>query len=290
MIRLFETTAQRRKRLPRIRCVFCDLDGTLLTAANGISDEVRDAIRSLTAGGVRLVLASGRTDGFTRSYAEDLELGTPVISLNGALVRAADGEVLSSSPLPSGIEDVLEEVHRSVLGGGVSWSLFTPAGIFSMEERPILPRYLRAGGDEMLRVDSLRPFYAKAVTLCAGGSYQSVQKLSVTLAKHFGKRLMRILYQSGSGTDRYYLEVRPRNVSKETGVRRVLEHLGIGRTAAAAIGDYTNDLEMCKFVGVSAAMRNASQELRASCDIVTTRNNDDGGVADFFRMIGRRTF
>ncbi|MDT8324462.1 MAG: HAD hydrolase family protein, partial [Bacteroidota bacterium] len=160
--------------------------------------------------------------------------------------------------------------------------------IFSMEERPVLPRYLRSGDDEKLRVDTLQPYYEQAVTLCASGTYQSVQRLSVTLAKRFGKRLMRILYQSGSGNDRYYLEVRPRNVSKETGVRAVLEHLGIARTASAAIGDYTNDLEMCKFVGVSAAMRNANTELRTSCDIVTTRGNDEGGVADFFRMIGRR--
>jgi len=290
MIRLFESTATRRKRLPRVRCVFCDLDGTLLTGSNTVPEEVRTSIRSMTGSGVKLVLASGRTDGFTRGYAEELALGTPVISLNGALVRDTDGRVLSSSPLPSAMGDVLDEVHRSILGGGVSWSLFTPQGIFSMEERPILPRYLRAGEDTLLRVDSLEPYYREAVTLCAGGSYQSVQRLSVSLAKRLGKRLMRVLYQSGSGTDRYYLEVRPRNVSKESGARAVLEHLGIPRTASAAIGDYTNDMEMCKFVGVSAAMRNASNELRASCDIVTTRSNDDGGVADFFRLIGRQQY
>ncbi|MDT8322775.1 MAG: HAD hydrolase family protein, partial [Bacteroidota bacterium] len=133
MIRLFETTALRRKRLPRVRCVFCDLDGTLLTGGNTIPEEVRASIRSLTGAGVKLVLASGRTDGFTRSYSDELGLGTPVISLNGAMVRDANGGVLSISPLPPSIGDVLEEVHRSVLGGGVSWSLFTPEGIFSME-------------------------------------------------------------------------------------------------------------------------------------------------------------
>ncbi len=288
MIRLFETTAMRRKRLPQVRCVFCDLDGTLLTGKNTIHDDVLDAIRVLGAAGVRLVLASGRTDGFTRRFAVELGLGTPVISLNGALVRDADGQVLNAVPLPSSIGTVLEEIHRSMYGGAVSWSLFTANGIFSMDEVPIIPRYLRSSEDDHVRVDSLEPFYDQAVTLCAGGSYQAVQRLSVALAKRFGKSLMRVLYQSGAGNDRYYLEVRPRSVSKETGVRVVLDHLGIPRRAAAAIGDYTNDLEMCKFVGVSAAMRNGNKDLRAACDIVTTRTNDDGGVADFFRMIGRR--
>ncbi|MCB2204315.1 Cof-type HAD-IIB family hydrolase [bacterium] len=290
MIRLFEKPVHRRRRLPRVRCVFCDLDGTLLSPGNEILDEVRDAVASLKQSGVSVVLASGRTHGFTLGYGKELELQTPVISLNGTLVKDAAGTLLHSSPLPPNIVEVLEETHRSILGGAVSFSLFTDEGIVSLDERPILPRYLRAGEDESLRVDSLQPFASRAVTLCAGGSYQAVQKLSVQLAKKFGKRLMRVLYQSGSGTDRYYLEVRLRNVSKATGVRVVLERLGIPRNASAAIGDYTNDLEMCKFVGVSAAMRNGSKELRAACDIITTRGNEEGGAADFFRMIGRRTY
>jgi hydroxymethylpyrimidine pyrophosphatase-like HAD family hydrolase len=167
----------------------------------------------------------------------------------------------------------------------MAWSIFTVDGILSREQNPVLPRYLRSREEDLIRVDSLSPFYDQAVALCAGGPYQAIQRISVTLAKKFGQRLMRVLYQSGAGTDRYYLEVRLRNVSKATGVRAVLDRLGIPRSASAAIGDYTNDLEMCKFVGVSAAMRNGNNEIRNAADIITTRSNEEGGVADFFRMI-----
>jgi phosphoserine phosphatase len=157
----------------------------------------------------------------------------------------------------------------------------------SLDERPVLPRYLRAREEEMFRVDSLRPYYEHAVAFCAGGPYVAIQRLSVTLARRYGPRLQRITYQSGSGSDRYYLEVRLRHVNKATGVRAVLEELGIHRRESAAIGDYTNDVEMCKFTGVSAAMKNGNDAVRAAADIVTSKSHADGGAADFFRMILR---
>ena len=285
MIRLFETRSIRRKRLRRVRCVFCDLDGTLLTDHNSIHEDVKAAIAAVRSAGIRIVIASGRTDGFIRLYSSVLDPSSPVISLNGALVKRGDGSILTSHPLPDSIAAVLDDFQFTPDGAALTWSLFTPEGIMSLDERPLLPRYLRACEEEMHRVSDLTPYYPQAVSICTVGTYRSVQRLNVTLARKLGPRLKRVMYQSGSGKDRYYLEISLKRINKATGVRDVLEELNIPRTRSAAIGDYTNDVEMCTFVGVSAGMKNGNNAVREQADIITHRTNNDGGAADFLRML-----
>ena len=288
MIRLFENRRIRRKRLSSVRCVFCDLDGTLLTSRNEIDPDVGQTAGELRRHGIRLVLASGRTDGFTRRFASGLDPDAPVISLNGSLVKRSDGSVLAQHTLPSSVFNVMEQLQHTVEGAALSWTLFTAEGTMSLDEIPVLPRYLRARGDEIHRVPSLQPYVEHAVAVCAGGPYRSIQKLSVTLARKFGPRLQRVTYQSGSGSDRYYIEMRLRHITKATGVRQVLTEFGMGRKQSASIGDYTNDVEMCKFTGVSAAMRNGNDAVRAEADFIMQKSNEEGGAAEFFRMILRQ--
>lgn len=291
-MRFLETKRGRLRRLPRIRCVACDLDGTLLTSDNTLSPGSAAAAAEAKDRGIRLLLASGRTDAFTRRYAREIGTDAPIISLNGALAKEFDGTLLVCFPMPEGVAAAADELSMQVDSAEFSWSLFTADGIISREEQPVIPRYLRTEADDIRPVRDLRPYFATGLLLCAGGSYNALQRLSVMLATRFGKRLSRSLYQSGGVADRYYLEVKLRGVNKATALRAVIERFGITRKETAAIGDYSNDLEMCTFAGVSAAMRNGHRDLMSVADYITQHDHNEGGVAEFLRLIlagrGRR--
>ncbi|MDX9757969.1 MAG: HAD family hydrolase [Bacteroidota bacterium] len=284
-MRFLETKRVRLRRLRRIRCVACDLDGTLLTSDNAVSPGAVDAAADARERGIHLVLASGRTDAFTRRYAREIGTDAPVISLNGALAKESNGTPLVSYPLPEGVAAAADELAMQLDPIEMSWSLFTADGIISRDEQPVLPRYLRTEVDDIRPVRDLRPYYATGLLLCAGGTYNALQHLSVTLATRFGKHLHRSFYQSGGSADRYYLEVKIRGVNKATALRAVIERLGVSRRETAAIGDYSNDLEMCTFAGVSAAMRNGHADLKSAADYLTQRDHNEGGVAEFLRLI-----
>ncbi len=284
MISLLETRSSRLKRLQRVACVACDLDGTLLRSDNRIGDEVLLAARDLMSAGIQLVLASGRTDGFTREYAAILGTDAPIISLNGALVRDTSHGTLHVSVLPTALREEIDTLQQRGTVP-VSVSLFTESGIYVEEENPSIPRYLRSHPQDVHRLSSISAMYDQTALLILSGSYTAVQQYSVAISRRFRRKLQRILYQSGSGKDRFYLEVRNASASKATGLNAVLKHFGIPRKASASIGDYTNDIEMCKFTGVSAAMRNGCNELKAVTDVVTLRSNEEDGVAEFFRLI-----
>ncbi|MBR9978803.1 MAG: HAD family hydrolase [Bacteroidetes bacterium] len=285
MIRWFETRGVRLRRLSKVRCIACDLDGTLLTARNTIHPSVLDAIAEARREGIRIILASGRTDGFTRRYAEQTGSTAPIISLNGALIKNADGSLLIQHSLSTRVTETAEEFGRQPQGAQLSWSFFTFDGVVSYDDHPILPHYLRTDSALIRQVNDLQPYHELSVLFCAAGPYRAIQELSVLLAKRTGSSIIRSIYQSGSGKDLYYLEVKNRRINKSIGLKHVIDALGIRRKETAAIGDYSNDIEMCTFAGVSAAMRNGIADLQAAADYTTRMDNNDGGVADFIHLI-----
>ena len=66
--------------------------------------------------------------------------------------------------------------------------------------------------------------------------------------------------------------------SKADGMYRVLDHLGLARSQSIAIGDSANDEDMLFAAGISVAMGNATESIKALCDEITA-DAADAGVA-----------
>ena len=77
-----------------------------------------------------------------------------------------------------------------------------------------------------------------------------------------------------------YLEIVPVGMTKGTAVRRLCQIMGAGVEDAIAVGDAANDLSMIQAAGVGVAMANATDEIKAAADRVTTRDNNHDGIAE----------
>lgn len=273
----------RTRKLRDIRIIACDLDGTLLGSDSRLSDLSVERAATLRSRGIDVLLASGRSDGFTRRFATALGSELPVISLNGLLVCDARGGVLYQSLLGPRVGQWIDDERAS--DPATSCAAFLGSGIVSDRLPLHLPRYLRACPSEHRAVDSLAAAREEAVMYVLQGTYNAMQRLSVGLAKEFGARLDRIMYQSRQTTDLYYLEIKTRSSSKGRALRALARMQSWPVSGIAAIGDYANDIEMCRFAGVSAAMRNAIEELKGLADFVLLRTNDEDGVVEFFDLI-----
>ena len=277
----FTRSAESRAR--RIRLVATDLDGTLLDDGNTIHAEALDAIAALSQAGIGVLLASGRTDGFMRTYARQIGTSLPIVSLNGALVLDARGNVLHASYISGHVVEAVLDVIMNY--SGTTLTMFTPAGLMSQTFPLLLPRYLRACPEEHHLIEVPSEYFDRTVMLVATGAYAVVQDISVTLAATYKGRFERTTYQSRQDPQLYYIEIRNKGVSKGQALRAVLPELGLSRRDLAAIGDYANDLEMCRHANLSASMANGIEELRAQVDFVTQKSNNEGGTAEFYRYI-----
>ncbi len=257
----------------------------MLNSDSKVTRRNAGAIEELSLYGVNVLLASGRSPGFTRYFSRAVGSGYPVISLNGALTTDASGAATDIAPVE--LESAMLAVEIACKHPESSMSVFTPDGALSESAIQRLPRYLGAFPPEQRVVSDLLPHLDRAAMLVMCGGYTAVQDVSVSLAKHTKGRIDRVMYQSKSASDTYYLEIKSWGVNKGWALRAFSRSAGLHRNEIAAIGDYANDMEMCEFAGVAAAMRNGMSELKRHADYVTRLSNDEDGVAEFLEMIIR---
>ena len=79
-------------------------------------------------------------------------------------------------------------------------------------------------------------------------------------------------------------EILIRDVSKATGLADVAAYLDVPIADTVAIGDSTNDMEVLSAAGVSVAMGNAPDEIKAIATSVT-EGNDADGIYHFLRKV-----
>ena len=83
------------------RLLALDVDGTLLDPSGALRPAVRDAVMAVQQRGLRVVLCTGRRFRTARPLAQALQLDTPLVVHNGAVVKdLASGQTLQQSYMP----------------------------------------------------------------------------------------------------------------------------------------------------------------------------------------------
>ena len=74
----------------------------------------------------------------------------------------------------------------------------------------------------------------------------------------------------------YYLDITPPGQDKGSFIDAMAQREGIRRDEIAVLGDMQNDLAMFKRAGLSIAMGNATDDIKAQASHVTAANTEDG--------------
>lgn len=83
-----------------LRGVAFDLDGTLITSAHQVSRRMREVCRHLAEAGIWLTIASARPPKSVLRISDVISAQGPLCALNGAIVVATNGSILSRLSLP----------------------------------------------------------------------------------------------------------------------------------------------------------------------------------------------
>ncbi|MBQ8117629.1 MAG: HAD hydrolase family protein [Lachnospiraceae bacterium] len=85
-------------------------------------------------------------------------------------------------------------------------------------------------------------------------------------------------------TDEYWYKFTKKNVTKENAIIKMCEILEISLMDVTAFGDDLADIGMLKLCGLSVAMGNALDEVKAVADI-TIGTNDEDGIAEYIKNL-----
>lgn len=272
-----------KKRLKNIKLVACDIDGTLLTSDNQIGERTIQLVKELKNYDVKFTLITGRVHSASVKYAKMLGVDDPIVSLNGALVKFPEGETIKAFYLPEKkvlkALELADKFFVNILFYSEDKVIYTP-------ENTIFPSYIGNLEAETIEVDSYYDYTDRVlrVVLSSDRNY-ILHKIAHKLEPPLFSNISTSIYPSFKYDRLTYLEVKRRGISKATGLKYVRKFFKLKRDEVAGIGDFYNDLEFLKKVGVAVAMKNAVAEVRFNADYVTTRTNDEDGVGEFLEIL-----
>lgn len=258
-----------------IKLIAVDMDDTLLDKDKRISPANIAAIQQAANAGVKIVLCTGRILSGVKPYFEQLGLSADqeyVIINNGCAVhqtsdwRLVESEALTTQEityladfaqkgkLPLTLCDV---EHYYVVEDEANSEIVADCQNIFLQPRTIALKDI-ATHDQ--------PFFlAKFV-----GNENFVAAFKDKHDQQLSQDFNTVLSQPT------IYECLPKGVSKATGLKKLAARLNILPEEIMAIGDGNNDLEMFAFAGLSIAMDNASDAVKAAADHITTSHQEDG--------------
>ena len=255
-----------------IRLICFDVDYTLLTDEQVLTEKTETTLKQLQQMGITLMVATGKNLASTRQIVDAFSMNSPLIFINGSLIQLADGEILSKHTIPyDNVQQILELGERYK----------TEMMLYFPDETVV-----RAGGRFSYALDRYGGPSPRVVEKWddLGDTLQQVLKI-VFIDGEDHQRLERmdeiLQREIETGIDTVFslpilLEVQPQGVCKGTALRQVAEMLQIPREEIIAFGDGNNDKEMLQFAGIGVALQNATPELKLAADKIVPSNNEEG--------------
>ena len=258
-----------------------DIDGTLNNKLRRLPKRNYDAIHKYTDElGGHFILASGRSIESIRKHFKRLNLSSGIcIFTNGAGIydyseekilwlKEMDGELIAK------IKGVITSFR------GVNMQVVTPDAVLLV--RPTIPALILAANSRLEKrvftnYESLpEEQWCKVIFIGMPWKIDKLEKILADLNSGDKSNLMRSSVCS--------FEVVSKGTNKGVAVAEVAKILSIEKNCTAAIGDYFNDYEMLKSVGLPAVCGQAPKEMKKIGKIVTCSCNK-GAVADLIEYI-----
>lgn len=253
----------------RVALVISDVDGTLLDESKHLTPGAPAAVQRLYAAGIRFTLASARPPDLVRELVRTLQVREPVACFNGALIVSPNETVLHKLPmLPADAQLVADRILRDGFDLWVwtdrEWYVTNPSG-------PHVSHH-----------EALMGQRASLLTTRDLSQFEVLKLVGVTddfdaLARAEGEMTqMGCTSISATRSSPYYLDVTDANANKGSVVVNLSEMLQIPAAHIATIGDMITDTLMFRKSGISIAMGNAFDDVKALATNVTRSNEEDG--------------
>lgn len=272
------------EKLKQIKLVVFDVDGTLLSDDGVIGEKSLALIKELMNHNVKISLASGRLHSALIDIAEIIGTSTPLISLDGALIKNKEGNhIVHQSGLRKKIVNTSIELAEKYF---VNVALCHSEAIYYTENHSLIPMILDKFGALYREVDSYSNYINNTLEIVfAGDNKRTMEYLRDRLSFPFAFGTSVSFFRSHSHENIYYLEIKKSGSTKAKGLMRLLKHLKLDQSNAMVIGDWYNDIPLFETKSFKVAMGNAIPELKRMADLVLPKSNNEDGIAEILEAL-----
>lgn len=258
----------------KYKLLVLDVDGTLLNSEKVVTPRTRSALLKAQQMGVHVVLASGRPTNGVQPLAEELELnkyGGYFLSYNGGQIfNAQTGELMFERRIdPVMIPYLYKKAQEK------GFAIFTYHKDFILTDSPDNIHVKEEAELNKMRIIKADNF-AEAIDFspCKCILTSDREEDLISLENNWKRRLNGVLEAFRS--EDYFLEVAPQFINKGNTLAVLMEMLKVDKEEVVAIGDGVADVSMLQLAGLSVAMGNARDSVKACADVMTLSNDQEG--------------
>ncbi len=256
---------------PDARLIALDVDGTLMTFDEFMSDEVRDVVARLREAEHHVVLATGRPLVATLPVARELNIETGwIVCSNGSVTAQLDPQ------LPGGYQ-----IEHSVLFDPRSalevLDRFMPGVQFALEEVGVgywvnerFPHDALHGERTVMSFEELSS--RRTARLVVSDAPVATSEFHAAVAE------LGLVAEQFAIAHTQWMDLAPKGITKAYALERLRERFGVPLDLTLAVGDGNNDIDMLKWAGHGVAMGHAEASVIAAADDVTHSILEDGVV------------
>jgi Cof subfamily protein (haloacid dehalogenase superfamily) len=272
-----------------------NIDGTLLRSNGRLQPSTKEAIDYVKDKGIYVTLVTNRHFQSAKKLARALKLDTLLVTHGGAFISENLDEPIFekriSEEMTFNLVQVLENFKCNIRITHERFSIGNRRKIASN----LLSKSILNTSDSM--------FYPVQFVDSLGDSLRDEPVAGTRIDVHFSKEEEKeeaaklIINTFNTVNVRVNqpnkIEIVKKGVSKENGLRTLVNHLNIPLEKVVAIGDAEDDIEMIASAGLGVAMWNAPFEVKRVADWVTRSNNQQGVaymVKEHFRKQQREEF
>lgn len=259
-----------------IRLVVSDVDGTLVRHDKSLHPETIRAARELRAAGIGLCLVSSRPPRGMEMYLEPLGITTPHVGFNGGQIVAADNRtILDELVVPA---DAAATAIAHMTEAGLDVWVFAGSGWYVKGGNgPYVAHEAEVTRNTFTVVDDFSPFLASTNKIMSSSrNFDLVGRVEAELQERLGSAA------SVNRSSPYYCDVTNVDANKGRAALELGRILGVSPEEMACLGDMNVDVPMLRVAGLSIAMGNAADSVKAAAKVITG-TNDESGWADAIR-------
>ncbi len=270
-----------------IKLVASDLDGTIVDGNNSISKDNLDAINNMQKRHIPLVICTGKTYALSKDICKNLHASFGIFGNGSQIVDLNTGKDIMKNVLTfndtnicfSVVEKYKLHIHayteNSIISSKLLYMDLRNSILFSDKVNfnivSSVPDYIKNNNVSVLKLVISSPYSLLQVK----NDLEKVTNLNITHIYKTG-----IYRDNIINKDYEYLDISPNNVSKGNALKVLSDYLNLQKEDILSIGDNLNDIDMFRVSNISAALNNASNQVKMYANYITQNSVENGGFAE----------
>lgn len=253
-----------------IKMVVTDIDGTIYSPEQGITQNVKDCIKKLVDNNIHVAIATGRTFGSAKCVADSIGIKCPLICYQGGLVKSYEGEILDVKYLDP---EIARKIIVDCKKRNIHLNVYVEDNLYVEDDNQYIKDYIGDKGIDYFKVESFDELDFSKLNKLLAINYDAdfIDSLIAEFQVKYPE-----LYVVKSF--KYFCEIANKEATKGNAIKILAKKYGISTNEVMAIGDNNNDIEMVETAGIGVAMGNGTEDIKLIADYVTDDVQNDGFV------------